>query len=106
MRALCKRRHDTIPNLAVEFDVSERTVRRDVEILSLTEPIYTVSGRYGGGVDVMDGYKPDSFYLSPSQTAALKNVLFLARNKKRCELSEVEIEALSALLNECAKPVC
>lgn len=105
MRALCKRRHDTIPNLAIEFDVSERTMRRDVEILSLTEPIYTVPGRYGGGVYVIDSYKPSRFYLSVSQTAALENVLFLARNKEKCELSKEDIEALSSLLKECARPI-
>ncbi len=49
MKKLCRRRKDTIGNLAHELGVSERTVRRDLEALSLSEPIYTQSGRYGGG---------------------------------------------------------
>lgn len=50
IKALYKREYDTVHNLAEEFGVSERTIRRDVEELSLYEPIYTMQGRYGGGV--------------------------------------------------------
>lgn len=50
MRVLCRKRHETVLNLAKEFGVSERTILRDVVALSLTEPIYTQCGRYGGGV--------------------------------------------------------
>ena len=56
MKLLCRRRSETIRNLAFEFEVSERTIRRDIEILSLNEPIYTQVGRYGGGVYVEEGY--------------------------------------------------
>lgn len=34
LERLCVRRHDTRENLAVEFDVSERTIERDVLTLS------------------------------------------------------------------------
>ena len=44
MRILCRRRHETISNLAEEFGVSTRTIQRDVEVLSITEPIYTQYG--------------------------------------------------------------
>ena len=47
MRILCRRRHETISNLAQEFGVSARTILRDIEMLSLSEPIYTQCGRYG-----------------------------------------------------------
>ena len=55
MKLLCRRRSETIRNLAFEFEVSERTIRRDIDILSLNEPIYTQVGRYGGGVYVEEG---------------------------------------------------
>ena len=45
---LCQRRKETIPNLAAELGVSERTIRRDIEMLTLRYPIETVCGRYGG----------------------------------------------------------
>ena len=50
MKILCRRRYETIRNLASEFGVSMRTVQRDIESLSRTEPIYTQTGKYGGGV--------------------------------------------------------
>jgi len=49
---LCQRRSDSIQNLAMELGVCERTIRRDIEELTLTYPIETVRGRYGGGGDV------------------------------------------------------
>ena len=49
LKLICRRRFETIANLAYEFDVSERTIRRDIEFLMRTEPIYTQPGRYGGG---------------------------------------------------------
>lgn len=51
-----KYKFDTISNLAFEFGVSERTLRRDVDILSRTQPIYTKCGRYGGGIYMLDAY--------------------------------------------------
>ena len=45
---LCIRRYDTIKNLASEFGVSERTIQRDIDIISTKKPIYTTVGRYGG----------------------------------------------------------
>lgn len=47
---LCQRRRETIPNLAAELGVCERTIRRDIEALTLTYPIETHCGRYHGGV--------------------------------------------------------
>lgn len=38
IETLCKRRHDKVCNLAFEFGVNERTIRRDIEQLSLSFP--------------------------------------------------------------------
>ena len=46
MKILCRRRYETIRNLASEFGVPMRTVQRDIETLSRTEPIYTQFGKY------------------------------------------------------------
>ncbi len=56
---LCQRRRDTVQNLATEFGVCERTIRRDIEELTLTYPLETVRGRYGGGVKMADWYFQD-----------------------------------------------
>ena len=78
MIALCRRRHDTINNLAFEFGVSARTIRRDIEALSLKEPIYTRTGRYGGGIYVMDGYYIDRMYVSDEESEVLVKVFNFA----------------------------
>lgn len=54
LNALSVRRQDTISNLAAEFQVSNRTIERDIVQLSCSAPIYTVQGN-GGGIRVADG---------------------------------------------------
>lgn len=71
---LCQRRKDTVQNLATEFDVNERTIRRDIEELTLSYPIETICGRYGGGVKMADWYFQDRPKLSPKQTALLRRL--------------------------------
>lgn len=71
---LCQRRRETISNLAEELGVNERTIRRDVEMLTLRYPIETVCGRYGGGVRVADWYQQDRRRLTPRQTALLRRL--------------------------------
>ena len=47
LELLCERRHEKMINLAFEFGVSRRTICRDIEVLSLSYPIYTESCRGG-----------------------------------------------------------
>lgn len=74
LELLCQRRKDTMQNLAAELGVSERTIRRDVEILTRSYPLETVCGRYGGGVRVADWYHLDRQRMSPKQTAVLRRL--------------------------------
>ncbi|MGM9646686.1 MAG: helix-turn-helix transcriptional regulator [Eubacteriales bacterium] len=48
----------TIQQLADEFEVTPRTIQRDIDSLCLTEPIYAVRGRYGG-IFYTDNYYAD-----------------------------------------------
>ena len=74
LELLCQRRKDTMPNLAADLGLSERTIRRDVEILTRSYPLETVCGRYGGGVRVADWYHLDRQRMSPKQTALLRRL--------------------------------
>lgn len=74
LNVLCQRRHDTVQNLAEEFGVSVRTIKYDIEELTLAHPIETVRGRYGGGVQVADGYYVGRKYLKPDQQELLKKL--------------------------------
>lgn len=103
MRILCRRRHETISNLAEEFGVSERTILRDIETLSLTEPIYTQCGRYGGGIYVDDGYKPDRMYMRSDELEILNKLLKSSENKSVCELSNSEIGILQNIITQYTK---
>lgn len=104
MKTLCRRRHDTITNLASEFGVSERTIRRDIEVLSITEPIYTQTGRYGGGVFVIDGYSIDRMYMNSEQIAVLHKILSIAETQSKCIIDTHELKLLKCIIADYTKP--
>lgn len=68
------RRHDTVCNLAFEFGVSERTIMRDLELLCIDYPIYTIQGN-GGGIHMMDGSNIGRKYMSDKQEELLQRLL-------------------------------
>ena len=103
MKILCRRRNDTICNLASEFGVSMRTIQRDIEVLSRTEPIFTLSGKYGGGVYVVDGYYIDRMYMKNAELDVLKK-LYIAADKKSLLLTEDEKILLSLIILRYSKP--
>ena len=53
---LCERRYEKLSNLAFEFNVSWRTICRDIQELSLSYPIYTDCSRGKAGVYIEEGY--------------------------------------------------
>ena len=71
---LCQRRHETMKNLASEFGVSLRTIRYDIEILSLYYPLTTMQGRYSGGVYFISDYRLRNRYLTPKQQELLERL--------------------------------
>ena len=105
MKYLCRTRFATIAGLAEEFSVSERTIRRDIETLSLKEPIYTQSGRYGGGVYVMEGYYMDNIYFSDQESQIIQKLLTFVTVHRGEILSDDEIEALQKMLEIHQKPI-
>ena len=74
LQLLYQRRSETVANLAKRFNVSVRTIKYDIEELTLSHPIETVRGRYGGGVKVSDWYRPTRNTLCPEQMALLKRL--------------------------------
>lgn len=99
---LCRRRHDTTSNLASEFGVSERTIRRDIEALSLTEPIYTQTGRYGGGIYVLDGYYIDRMYMTDQELSVLSKAMKVTIMYNALNTDEVII--LKHIIDKYTKP--
>ena len=74
IETLSERRSDSIDNLAFEFGVSRRTMRNDIEILSLSFPLYTIPGSRGG-VFVADGFSLGKRYLTNEQTDLLMRLI-------------------------------
>ena len=97
LRILCRRRHETLENLAAEFGVSERTIRRDVEALSLSEPVYTQTGRYGG-VYIMDGYSMERMYMNEQELAVLRKLSQVSA-KNRSILTTEERKVLDSIIS-------
>lgn len=75
LETLCTRRSDKIENLAFEFNVNESTIRRDILELSLNYPIYTQTGRYGGGVYIANDYFIGKQYLNDEQQSLLEEMI-------------------------------
>ena len=104
MKILCRRRSETVYNLAFELGVSERTVRRDIEILSLSEPIYTQSGRYGGGVYVDESYSMSRMYMTESELSVLQKLADMADGNISCNLDDSERIILHSIISSYTKP--
>ena len=75
LEIICERRHEKMDNLAFELGVSRKTIIRDVLELSISYPVYTVSGRHESGVFVEDDYYLGKQYLSDEQQELLVTML-------------------------------
>ena len=104
MRVLCRRRHETISNLADEFGVSKRSIQRDIEALSLTEPIYTQCGRYGGGIYVSEDYVMERMYMHEHELSLLHKFAHYAETRSVCNLSLQEQSLLKTMISQYTKP--
>lgn len=64
LSVLLQEEQTTAPKLAEMFEVSRRTINRDIETLCMAGiPIQTVQGT-GGGIRIMDGYRVDRTILT------------------------------------------
>ena len=105
MRILCRRRHETISKLAEEFGVSTRTIQRDIEILSMTEPIYTQCGRYDGGIYVAENFVMNRMYMTEPELSVLHKLAFFAENEAVCDLNNTELSTLKRIISLYTKPI-
>ena len=97
LEILCDRRSALAENLSVELGVTVRTIYRDIEILALSYPVYTIQG-IGGGVYIMDGFRLGMKYLTDTQCALLERLLKILEGEER--------EVLYTIIKTFRKPVC
>ena len=93
LETLCERRYEKVENLAFEFSVNESTVRRDIQELSLSYPIYTKSGVY-----VAEGYYLGRQYLKREQKEFLEKIAG--------GLAGMEREQMQTIIRQFARPDC
>ena len=68
---LLQREQVTAPELAAQFEVSRRTIQRDIEALGRAGiPIATAQGA-GGGISIMEGYRVDRTVLTAPEMQAI-----------------------------------
>ena len=68
---LLQREKVTAPELAEQFEVSRRTIQRDIESLCRAGiPISTAQGA-GGGISIMEGYRVDRTVLTAPELQAI-----------------------------------
>jgi predicted DNA-binding transcriptional regulator YafY len=85
---LCERRTEKIENLAFEFSVNECTIRRDIQELSLSYPIYTKTGTYGG-VYVAEDYYLGKQYLRSEEKELLESLASSVGDDQRKMLESI-----------------
>ena len=68
---LLQKERVTAPELAAQFEVSRRTIQRDIESLCRAGiPIFTAQGA-GGGISIMEGYRVDRTVLTAPEMQAI-----------------------------------
>ena len=81
---LLQREKVTAPELAEQFEVSRRTIQRDIESLCRAGiPISTAQGA-GGGISIMEGYRVDRTVLTdPEMQAILAGLRSILKSNKQ-----------------------
>ena len=92
---LLEHRETTRFELSNHFNVSLRTIERDILILSCSYPIITIQGG-GGGIKIADGYRLGMKYLSESQAALLEQLSETLLGK--------DLEIMQSILKIFSKP--
>ena len=88
VRILVSRRHETMKQLASELNVTDRTIRTDITVLTVDYPLETVRGN-GGCVKVADWYHPHRNILSQEQQNLLITFLDKGDNYQQKVLREM-----------------
>ena len=104
MKYLCRARYTSMPKLAEMYGVSVRTIKRDIDVLGSFIPIETRSGRYEGGVYVMEGYRWDKSYMSAEDIALLAYIKQIGERQERLVLNQDDLVRLSRMISVYSLP--
>lgn len=99
---LLERKTITAKELADKFEVSTRTIYRDIEILSSSKiPIYANKGK-GGGINLLDDFVLDKSILSEEEQ---NQILFSLQSLQKLNINNEKklLEKMSMLFNKSSK---
>ena len=85
---LSDHRFTTYSELASEFGISRRTSVRDIEELTCSAPIFTVSGK-GGGIRVADGWYISRRYLRDEHESFLRELMDGLQPDQQAKMNEI-----------------
>jgi len=89
MATLRKERRASISHFAAACGCNERTIRRDIEALSVSGfPVETAQG-HGGGVQLADWYQPHRTALCPEQMEVLRRLMTSVQPDDRAILGSI-----------------
>lgn len=104
MAYICRARYATMSELANMFGVSTRTIKRDIDELGYLIPIETRSGRYEGGVYVMDNYRWDKVYMSDEEIELLTKIKMIGFESEKLILEDFELKTLESIITTYSMP--
>ena len=104
IKVICLRKYEKMENLAFEFGVSKRTIQRDIDEITTIIPIYLKTGRYGGGVYLMDDFKFNNIYFNNDETILLKKICSYFKTIKSDLFEEKEIETFEKIIEKYSLP--
>ena len=97
---LMDKKHVTAQDLALHFEVSRRTILRDIDTLTTAGiPIYTKQGK-GGGIFIQDNFVLNKAFISEAEQ---KQILFSLQSMSATELVETD-QVLGRLRSFFASP--
>lgn len=100
LKRLNKSQNTKVSDLADEFRVCNRTIRRDIQILKHFFPVYTKTEKYNGGVYVGTDLSFEGIHFPDEQKLVLEKLLMSKVQKGTCSFSSDEIEYLIHAVSE------
>ena len=97
LEILSVKRKTTCSELMKRFGVTRKTLRKDIEMLQRSVPIYTSKGN-DGGVFVIDSWKFEHRFLLPEQ----EKILIKTMNSSRT--SAKDKDTILSILNDFSAP--
>ena len=102
LQILALRGRSTFRALSEELGVSERTIMRDVDVLSTYKPVSVISGKHGG-VFISDYSSFYNFSMKSYEIDLLQKIIADMETHSCCSLSKSEIQLLKDIVASYSK---